>query len=307
MKQIGRFSCVLLHLCLVVVLFSGCSTYSSNTSDKGGQRFTRSTFLIPEALGTITYGSDTVSIDASNTSEGYIMVSYTGSVSKVKLQITIPDDTVYTYNLKSGSYETFPLSGGNGSYHIDVLENVTGNMYSLLFSQDIQVSISDPLKPFLYPNQYAWFTSDSKVVALAKELSDKSSSDLDFVEKVYDYVITNITYDTVLAQNTSKNYIPDVDATLASGKGICFDYAALMCSMLRSQNIPTKLVVGYSGTVYHAWISVYLEESGWVDNVIEFDGRSWTLMDPTLAANNDKQSVKKYVSDGSNYTVSYSY
>lgn len=307
MRRIARFSCVLLNLCLAVILLGGCSSSPSKASGNEGQRLTHSTFLVPEASGTVTYGNDILSIDASNTSEGYIMICYTGSVSKVKLQITVPDDTVYTYTLKTGSYETFPLSGGNGSYHIDVLENVTDNMYSLLFAQDIRVSITDPLKPFLYPNQYAWFTDNSKAVLLAKELSDNSSSDLDFVEKVYDYVITNIAYDTALAENVSKNYIPDVDAALTSGKGICFDYAALMCSMLRSQSIPTKLVVGYSGTLYHAWISVYLEESGWVDHVIEFDGKNWTLMDPTLAANNDKKAVKKYVSDGSNYTVSYSY
>ena len=30
-------------------------------------------------------------------------------------------------------------------------------------------------------------------------------------------------------------------------------------------------------------------------------------MDPTLAANNDEASVKKYVGDGSNYIVKYSY
>ena len=80
-----------------------------------------------------------------------------------------------------------------------------------------------------------------------------------------------------------------------------------MTAMLRSQDIPTKLVVGYSGEAYHAWISVYLEEQGWVDNVIEFDGKSWSLMDPTLAANNDSSAVKKYVGDGSNYTEKYCY
>ena len=90
-------------------------------------------------------------------------------------------------------------------------------------------------------------------------------------------------------------------------KGICFDYASLMSALLRSQGIPTKLVVGYSGTAYHAWISVYLDEAGWVDNIIEFDGKDWSLMDPTLAANNDEDSVKKYVGDGSNYIVKYSY
>ena len=80
-----------------------------------------------------------------------------------------------------------------------------------------------------------------------------------------------------------------------------------MSAMLRSQGIPTKLVVGYSGDAYHAWISVYLKETGWVDKIIEFNGKSWTLMDPTLAASNSRSSVQKYIGDGSNYTVKYSY
>lgn len=65
-----------------------------------------------------------------------------------------------------------------------------------------------------------------------------------------------------------------------------------MTAMLRSQGIPTKLEIGYSGEAYHAWISTWIDEIGWVDNVIEFDGTSWTLMDPTLAANNSAKAVK---------------
>ena len=34
-----------------------------------------------------------------------------------------------------------------------------------------------------------------------------------------------------------------------------------MTGMLRSQGIPSKLVVGYAGTAYHAWISVWTEET----------------------------------------------
>lgn len=90
-------------------------------------------------------------------------------------------------------------------------------------------------------------------------------------------------------------------------KGICFDYAALMTSMLRSQNIPTKLEVGYSGDAYHAWISTYIDDKGWVDDIIQFDGDTWQIMDPTLAATNDSAAVKKYVGDGSHYVVKYTY
>ena len=80
-----------------------------------------------------------------------------------------------------------------------------------------------------------------------------------------------------------------------------------MTALLRSQGVPTRLEVGYSGTAYHAWISVYLEEIGWVDDIIRFDGKSWSLMDPTLAANNTSQSTGEYIGDGSNYIVKYSY
>ncbi|MEI3210139.1 MAG: hypothetical protein V8S14_03950 [Lachnospiraceae bacterium] len=52
---------------------------------------------------------------------------------------------------------------------------------------------------------------------------------------------------------------------------------------------------------YHAWISTYVDDKGWVDDIIEFDGKDWQLMDPTLAASNDKESVKKYVNDGNQY------
>lgn len=44
-----------------------------------------------------------------------------------------------------------------------------------------------------------------------------------------------------------------------------------------------------------------------MDSIIEFDGKHWSLMDPTLAAGNSRSSLKKYIGDGKNYTVKYSY
>lgn len=282
---------------------------SSDSSDESSsqKRDTVQDCLVPVAAGTTVYGNALASIDASNIAEGYVMVCYQGGADKAKLQITIPDGTVYTYTLSTSSYETFPLTGGDGNYHLDVLEHAYDDMYAVVFSQDISVALNDEFKPFLYPNQYVWFTQDTEAAALGRKLSDSSSGDLDYVTQVYNYVIENISYDKELAENVQSGYLPDVDATLASGKGICFDYASLMAAMLRSQSIPTKLVIGYSGEAYHAWISVYLKESGWVNNIIEFDGKSWSLMDPTLAANNSGKAVKKYIGDGSNYTEKYSY
>lgn len=312
MYKIARTFSAVLICCFAVSFLSACS--GSKDSKGGGgknhsdeRRVTSTQYLVPEASGTVTYEEDGISLDASNTSEGYVMVKYSGSSEKVKLQITIPDSTVYSYNLKTGNYETFPLSGGSGTYKITVLEHAHDNMYAIAFSQDIAVEIEDEYKPFLYPNQYVWFTPDDQAMKLGVEISDKSSNDLDYVEQIYRYVIENITYDDDLAANVQADYLPVIDRTLDSKKGICFDYASLMAALLRSQNIPTKLVVGYSGDAYHAWISVYLKEIGWVNDIIKFDGKNWSLMDPTLASNNSNSSVKEYIGDGSNYTVKYSY
>lgn len=310
---------LLLLFLLTLFPLSGCSSGSSpgkqtaNETKGDAKTTSRETYTdvcTPEASQTVVYGDETTSLDASHTENGYLMLCYNGKVSKVKLQITTPDGTVYTYTLNPdsyGSYETFPLSGSNGTYQADLYENVTDDKYALIFSQSLDVTLKDEFQPYLYPNQYVWFTKDSKTVKKGQALSDDSADDLDYVQQVYHYVIENITYDKEKAETVASGYIPDPDATMESGTGICFDYASLMTALLRSQHIPTKLEVGYSGEAYHAWISVYLHEVGWVDNIIEFDGKDWSLMDPTLAASNSASSVKKYIGDGSNYTVKYSY
>ncbi|MDE6168718.1 MAG: transglutaminase domain-containing protein, partial [Acetatifactor sp.] len=210
---------------------------------------------VPTASGTVTYDNDIVSVDASNVGNGYVMIKYTGSVNKIKVQISRGDLT-YTYDLNArDAYEVFPLSEGDGTYSVKVFENVSGKQYSQAFSQDVEVSLEDQFEPFLYPNQYVNFTQESDAVQRAAEMAAGAENDLGIVDAVYNYVIDNLTYDTEKAENVQSGYLPDVDQVLAAGKGICFDYAALMVSMLRSQDIPAKLVVGYTGSVYHAWVN----------------------------------------------------
>ena len=299
-----------LLIAIFCLLLGGCSGSSSASRKEhsGPPRDSTPKVLTPSADGVTVYQNDFASIDASNTSQGYVMVKYNGANEKVKLQITCPDQSCYTYLISDrGAYDTFPLTAGNGSYALQVLENVAGDTYTVSLTQSINVSIEDEFLPFLYPNQYVNFHADSKAVSKGSDLAKDTYSDLDVVQNIYNYVIKNISYDTEKAQNVSYGYVPDVDDTLSSKKGICFDYAALMTSMLRSQNIPTKLEVGYSGDAYHAWISTYIDDKGWVDDIIQFDGDTWQIMDPTLAATNDSAAVKKYVGDGSHYVVKYTY
>lgn len=299
-----------LLIAIFCLLLGGCSGSSSASRKEhsGPPRDSTPRVLTPSADGVTVYQNDFASIDTSNTSQGYVMVKYNGTNEKVKLQITCPDQSCYTYLISDrGAYDTFPLTAGNGSYALQVLENVAGDTYTVSLAQSINVSIEDEFLPFLYPNQYVNFHTDSKAVSKGSDLAKDTYSDLDVVQNIYNYVIKNISYDTEKAQNVSYGYVPDIDDTLSSKKGICFDYAALMTSMLRSQNIPTKLEVGYSGDAYHAWISTYIDDKGWVDDIIQFNGNTWQIIDPTLAATNDSAAVKKYVGDGSHYVVKYTY
>lgn len=266
--------------------------------------------LMPEASGKIVYGNDKVKIDASNTSQGYIMVKYIKKTDKrLKMIIKGPSETGYTYNLSAmADWETFPLSDGNGKYTIGVYQNVSGNSYSTVYSKSIEVKLVDEYAAFLLPNQYVNYTPESKTAAKAKELTAGKNTDLEKIKSVYSWVVTNISYDKQLAATVKSGYLPVLDNVLASKKGICFDYAALMTGMLRSQGIPCRLVVGYSGSAYHAWINTYTNEHGWINEVIYFDGTSWKLMDPTYASTGrQSKAIMNYIGDGKNYTAKYLY
>lgn len=266
---------------------------------------------IPTAPGTVTYGNDVTTIDASNLEQGYIMANYTGTCPKVKLQVIGPDSHTCTYNLNTAQFQAIPLTAGDGSYTVTVNENIQGKEYSISYEVSLDVSMDDPFSPYLSPSSYVHYDADTHAVELAAELCETASSDLECVSAIYNYIIENIEYDYDKAgQITSgalSSYIADIDATLESGKGICLDYAALMACMLRTQHIPTRLEVGYASLAYHAWVSVYLTDVGWVNGIVEFDGTSWNLMDPTYAANNSEEDVREFIGDGTNYSVRYIY
>lgn len=260
------------------------------------------------ASGTLVKQNSKAVIDYSNTKDGYVMVKYSASTTKrLKAQVKGPT-TTYTYNLTAGKWETFPLSDGNGSYQVVVYENISGTKYSSVLSLTTTVTLTDEFAPFLRPNQYVDYSVAPKTVAKAAELVKGINDPLKKVEAVYNFVVTNITYDRQKAATVQSGYLPVLDTVLETKTGICFDYAALMAGMLRSQGIPCKLVVGYAGTVYHAWISVWSQETGWVDGVIYFDGTSWQRMDPTFASSGKQSaSIMQYIGDGKNYTTKYLY
>ncbi len=319
-------TCFIITIALIFVLI-GCdsgltpplgssSSNSGSTTPSGqsdpnapkGDRDPVAVVLPTTADGISAYTGNAAIIDTSNTANGYFMVKYTGSKEKIKMQVTHNGGEPYTYDLiPGGDYEVFPLAPGNGSYTVTINENIEGTSYAVVDTHSFEVTLEDEFQPFLHPSKYVNYTDSPNTVALSEDLADGAFNDLDVVESVYNYVTNNVSYDHDRAATTTTFYIPDMDVTLSSNAGLCFDYAGLMTSMLRAQRIPTQLVIGYAGDVYHAWISVYTPETGWVKDIIQFDGVNWVRMDPTFASSAGDPSIEQYIGDGKNYNAMFFY
>lgn len=264
--------------------------------------------LEPEAPGALEKRCAEAVIDYSNTIDGYVMVRYLAQTDKrLKVLIKGPK-TTYNYNLPPDTWTAFPLSDGEGTYQAGVYRNTTGSKYAVVLTAEFSVTLTDEFAPFLRPNQYVDYSVAPDTVAMGAALCAGLNQPLEKVAAVYDYVVANLTYDDHRAATVKSGYLPVLDQVLAEKKGICFDYAALMTAMLRSQKVPCKLVVGYAGEVYHAWISVWTEEDGWVDGVIFFDGHTWKRMDPTFASSGGRsEQIMRFIENNGNYTVKYLY
>ena len=293
---------------LILSVCSGCGRQTTAPFPVSGcYRPGTATVLVPESSGTQTACSGPLSLDFSHTDQGYFTGLLSGSDSRINIQVTGPDQIVYHYFIDNPDQQTvFPLTAGDGSYVILAFEQISGDQYASLLSYVVEVSLENEFLPFLYPNQYVNFSADSAAVRLAEELSADAPADLDALKAVYYYITDSVSYDTEKARTVETGYLPDIDETLSSGMGICFDYAALTAAMLRSLSIPTRLEIGYSNDVRHAWIDVYIESMGWIDNAIEFNGEDWNLLDPAFAASaQDSEIVNDYIGDGDNYTLQY--
>lgn len=231
--------------------------------------------IYPIASATNVLKKDAITVDISNDWLGYIMIRQEVRPGEFITTLTHMD-SVYQYDQKSdGEYATYPLSEGDGRYAIEVYELSVPNTnrYHRIFSNSIDVVMPDPYAVFLIPNDYVWFTRDSAIIQKSEELCEGLTDAYDMVDAIYQYVTDNILYDYIKAATVSPHYIPNADETLATGRGICFDFAVLFAGMLREQGIPAKLIIGKhmstNPPMPHAWTQVYL------------DG-NWRLMDPTL-------------------------
>ncbi len=244
------------------------------------------TFLLAIVVFTMPINAD--SVIKFNEKEGTVTVNYqAGDYSNLKVLIQ-NGDSKYVYDVFS-CCSKFPLQMGDGTYKVAICKRTSGKKYKVVHAASKKVKI-DELSLYKTSVQNIAWDLNSKSTKLAAELSlDKLTKEEQF-DAVYHYVIEQISYDILKAQKlrTATRYLPSNDDTILNKKGICYDYSSLTAAMLRSLDIPTKLVEGKSSytSEYHAWNEVYLNNK-------------WQIIDTTIDAqyfrNNEKVNCRKSV------------
>lgn len=213
-----------------------------------------------------------VRIDDSAKNKGLVQISYSGKVGeKIKVMIS-KGSTKYYYPLKpDGVMAGFPLQMGNGSYQVSVLKNVGDSRYTFLKTMTVSIKLEDPNAVYLNSIQTIKWTPESEAAKKNLELIGKETDYSKRVHLGYDFVVRNVSYDYDKIKTLTTDYTPDPDTTLKVLKGICYDYSSLFAAMKRSEQIPVKLVKGYTSNVkgYHAWNEVFI------------DGK-WVVVDTTF-------------------------
>jgi len=241
-----------------------------------------------------------VQINTEKLNLGIITVSYRAKTnSKIKV-IVEKNSQAVTYNLKSdGTPESFPLQMGDGGYKVSILENVEGNKYKYVSTENVNLDLANDNQVYLESVQNINWDSSRAAIKKAGELTKGLKTDEQKIVAIYQYLVSNVTYDYDKLTTLRYDYLPDIDRTIAGGKGICYDFASTFAAMLRSQGIPAKLVKGYAKGVsgYHAWNEVYDSETG-----------EWETIDTTYDSQM-KAARKEYsmIKSSSNYDMVYEY
>ncbi|MCL2163159.1 MAG: transglutaminase-like domain-containing protein [Oscillospiraceae bacterium] len=244
------------------------------------------------------YAAGTVEFDRSNLAKGVIGVKYTSTVEKKTKFLVQLGEKSYQYNIKSANkFVYFPFQLGNGEYTVGVFENIEGTKYAPVVTEKVNIKLDDSSKVFLNSIQLVEWSDKMNTVSLAKELSKNKTTEKEKIEVLYQYMVQQFKYDFEKVKDLQYDYIPVIDEVLKKKLGICYDYSAVLASMLRSQNIKCKLVMGYTTNVkeFHAWNEIFV------------DGK-WVTVDTTYDSSMFGAKVKySFEKSKSDYTMSMEY
>jgi len=239
--------------------------------------------VLGTAIGVSAATKNDVVIDKSRVAEGVVSIQIKSEIKKTtKVRIEM-DKVVYDYFILNSEVTTFPLQSGAGTYKITIAENISGTKYAVVMTDTVKVDKFDEKKVFTNSIQLINFNGKMVSIVELNKLVANAKTDKDKLDIIYKFITENFKYDFDKMNEVVSNatYIPTIDKIYDVKKGICYDYASLFAAILRANNIPTKLEMGYFTQVeqYHAW------------NRVLVDGK-WIIIDTTYDSQAKEYKMK---------------
>lgn len=141
---------------------------------------------------------------------------------------------------------------------------------SLITFASLLVSIGFTLREFTVSKQTGLDNGQTAVWSIADEkffdeIANDCTTQEEIVHKGYEWIVKNIRYDYSCTYFCNYQYF-NIEKTLDTKMGICFDYSCLFAAYCRSQNIPCYVVDGDKRSniqYHHTWNRVYFNGSWW--------------------------------------------
>ncbi|MBR6159002.1 MAG: hypothetical protein IKQ40_01775, partial [Lachnospiraceae bacterium] len=130
-------ACIAVALCL-----SACDDGPGETEVEitkvasEGNRSNTPECLVPVAGGANILGEGELTVDTTNSGEGYLYVKSTGEIEDIKIQLSCGSSLTYTYIIPKGD-SVIPLSLGDGTYSVVAYEGMgEPGLYATKFAED---------------------------------------------------------------------------------------------------------------------------------------------------------------------------
>lgn len=196
-----------------------------------------------------------------------------GLVNKVSLELYVPQENL----------EDTIVEPNNWKYTFDEYGNkmikITWNSPNKIEKYNITFRVDNKAKYFDgFSSDEKWLTDGLTITNKTEtneeilNIAHKDETDVEKVARLIEWIHNNIEYENSPLKTDTNSAIQ----TIKTRKGVCGEFSNLLASMLRSQDIPVKYIIGYAYSPEdygeevqaHAWLEVYV------------DGK-WIAVDPT--------------------------
>lgn len=162
---------------------------------------------------------------------------------------------------------------------------------------DYPITIKENLKEYLKEDEFI-NPNNENIINLANQLTANLSDEYEIAFETSNWVYKNINYNLSAISEPAKK---DAVWVLSSKQGTCNELSILLTSLLRTKNIPSRIVTGIvlseKEWIPHSWVEAYFPENN-----------KWLPFDPTFAQLgyvDENHIITKYSDKINNPSIKY--